>query len=254
MNINAKVVIFLIIGFFLIYIVNKFNILSSILSSGVIAFLGYIILYKFCAILCEKKKLDLNDLIVEYGINGITRIFLETFKIFAEKIYFISIRYNYFEFFLRGLFFQKDKQKPTMKDNKYQDRILMFQYLIDLLDKDKKTDNFKHTVETIWLDKWSFFAHFGYVNKILYRIGDLCYENNLPIITFLISYEDESLSKKCFQQKWEKGQNGWIENKLKSDYKTYFVEFQKYVNKMVDNKDKYKKVLEDYKKKVNYGK
>lgn len=230
--------------------------ISSIIASGCIAFLGYLILYKCCSILCENKKTDLDGLIKEYQINGITRIFLETFKLFAENVYFVVIRYNFFNLIFKRFFFQADLQKPIMKDDKIKDKVLLFEYLISLLDSDKKnhTATFKQCVESIWQDKWSFFAHSGYVGHMLNEIGDICKENSLPIITFLIVYKDKTLAYNAFQEKWRDYENGWEKTKLKIGSNIDCKEFQEYLALMVDNLTNYKKTIEQWKKDLNYDK
>ena len=137
-----------------------------------------------------------------------------------------------------------------MKDNKFKDKVLLFEYLISLLDEkhERHTDSFKHAVESIWRDKWSFFAHSGYVNSLLEKIGDLCHENCLPIITFLITYKDGSLSNVWFREKWKDGKYGFGNAKLKKDYRADFEEFVIYVRKMMAKKNEYQKLLEKWKK------
>lgn len=199
--------------------------------------------------------MDLDEMIEEYKINGITRIILETFKIFAEKVYFLVLKYNFIEVFFKGFLYQKDEKKPIMKEDKNRDKVLLFEYLVNLLDKneDENTAGFKQAVESIWQDKWSFFAHSGYVGNLLKNIGDFCYENNLPIITFLITYSDGTLAKGAFQDSWKNGENGWEKAGLMQDYKANFKEFKKYLQLMLKNKDKYKTLLAEYKKHLNYG-
>ena len=251
MNLNIKLILSIIATFLVLYIINKFNILASILTSGMIAFLGYILLYKCCTILCENKKIGIDELIEKYGINGITRIILETFKLFAEKIYSLVSKYNIIEVIFKRFFFQNDCQKPIMKEDINKDKILMFEYLVNIIDKKKHTDNFKNCVENIWQDRWSFFAHSSYIGKILNKIGDLCYKNNLPIITFLITYYDGTLSKGCFQEKWKSGTYGWETSKLNYDFKDDFIEVKDYIKKIVEHKEEYKNLLNSLKQHIH---
>ena len=221
--------------------------LSSIFTSLFVAGITYLLLYKCCAIICEDKHFSYEELIEEYQISGLLRIVLDTFKIVFDFINNILLKYqnrNIVKKTIYKLLFQIDyPEKPILKFDKYKDKKYMLSYLIKLLESDNKTDSFKHSIETIWQNRWSFFGYSSYIGEILNEIGNMCNENKLPIITFLITYNDGILSNSCFQDKWSDGENGWKKFSIEKGMKSDNEKFQLYIKKMIDRLDDYKNII-----------
>ena len=229
--------------------------ISSILTSLIVAGITYLILYKCCSVICEEKHMSYDDLVKEYQVSGLLRIVLDTFKIVFDFVNNMILRYQNNNFVKKTIYrflFQIDfPEKPILKFDKIRDREILFNYLIELLEGNiggSRTINFKHLIENIWQNKWSFFGYSSYISDILRDIGDICYNNKLPIIIFLITYNDGTISNVCFQEKWKNGENGWFEAEMENGIKIDNEKFKVYVEKMITKKEEYKKILEKIKK------